>query len=113
MTSDALSRRSFLAVSAAALAGAGRAAPRSIPIGLALYSVRNALAKDLPGTVQAVGKMGYQVVEFFSPYFDWTPDYARQVRKIMDDSGLRCNSTHNGPPSFTPDGLKKAQELNQ
>ncbi len=57
--------------------------------------------------------MGYQVVEFFSPYFSWTPDYAKQVRKIMDDAGVRCNSTHNGPPSFTADGIRKAAELNQ
>jgi sugar phosphate isomerase/epimerase len=26
---------------------------------------------------------------------------------------LKCHSTHNGGPSFTPDGLKKAIELNQ
>ena len=57
--------------------------------------------------------MGYQVVEFFAPYFSWTPDYAKQVRKILDDPGIRCNSTHNGPPSFAADGLKKATELNQ
>ncbi|SPE43202.1 Xylose isomerase domain protein TIM barrel [Candidatus Sulfopaludibacter sp. SbA3] len=110
---EELSRRSFLALSAAAPLALAAPAGKSIPIGLELYSVRNELAKDLPGTLQAVAKMGYEVVEFFAPYFSWTPDYARQVRKIMDDSGIRCNSTHNGPPSFTVDGLKKAQELNQ
>ena len=91
-----LSRRSFLALSAAAPLAFASPAPKSIPIGLELFSVRNELAKDLPGTVQAVAKMGYQVVEFFSPYFGWTPDYAKEVRKIMDDAGVRCNSTHNG-----------------
>lgn len=110
ITRNSLSRRSFLALSAAA--PLVRAA-KNVPIGLELFSVRDELAKDLPGTVQAVGKMGYQVVEFFSPYFKWTPDYAKQVRKILDDSGLRCNSTHNGTESFTTDGLKKATELNQ
>lgn len=86
---------------------------RTIPVGLELYSVRTELMKDLPGTVTAVAKMGYQVVEFYSPYFDWTPAAARDVRKLLDDLGIKCLSTHNSPASFTPDGLKKAIELNQ
>jgi sugar phosphate isomerase/epimerase len=75
--------------------------------------VRTELAKDLLGTVAAVGKMGYQVVEFYAPYLDWTPETAKSVRKVLDDNGLVCHSTHNNGPSFTPDGLKKAIELNQ
>ena len=30
----------------------------------------------------------------------------------MDDAGIRCFSTHNGPESFTPDGIGHAIELN-
>jgi sugar phosphate isomerase/epimerase len=112
-TIENLSRRSFLALSAAAPLAFASPAGKDVPIGLELYSVRDDLAKDLPGTVRGVGKMGYQVVEFFSPYFKWTPDYTKEVRKIMDDAGVRCNSTHNGTESFTADGLKKAIELNQ
>src|SRR5262249_59402309 len=51
--------------------------------------------------------------EFYAPYLDWTPDTAKSVRQVLDDSGLTCHSTHNNGPSFTPDGLKKAIELNQ
>jgi sugar phosphate isomerase/epimerase len=65
------------------------------------------------GTVTAVAKMGYQCVEFYAPYYEWTPDYAKQVRKLLDDLGIRCLSTHNGPRSFTADGLPHAIELNQ
>jgi sugar phosphate isomerase/epimerase len=65
------------------------------------------------GTVRAVAKMGYEVVEFFSPYYNWTPEYAKEVRKLLDDLGIRCNSTHNGANAFTADGLPKAIELNQ
>src|SRR5947208_93370 len=68
---------------------------------------------DLPGTVRTVAGMGYEIVEFYAPYFDWTPAMARDVRKLLDDLGIRCNSTHNNGPSFTPDGLQKAIELNQ
>jgi sugar phosphate isomerase/epimerase len=110
MITPSVTRRSFLA--AAAAAPISLAAGKNIPVGLELFSVRDELAKDTMGTVRAVGKMGYQVVEFFSPYFQWTPEYAKEARKTMDDVGLRCNSTHNGPPSFTGDGIAKAIELN-
>lgn len=111
-TNHPLSRRSFLALSAAAPLALASPAGKNIPVGLELYSVREELAKDLPGTVTAVAKMGYQVVEFFSPYFNWTLDQAKQTRKLMDDLGIRCNSTHNGMNAFTAEGLSKAIELN-
>jgi sugar phosphate isomerase/epimerase len=84
-----------------------------IPVGIELYSVREDLAKDLMGTVRAVAKMGYEVMEFYAPYYAWTSDYAKQVRRLMDDLGIRCLSTHNGAASFTAEGLPKAIELNQ
>ncbi|HEY6290110.1 MAG TPA: sugar phosphate isomerase/epimerase [Terriglobia bacterium] len=86
---------------------------KHIPVGLELYSVRNDLAKDLTGTVQAVAKMGYECVEFYAPYYDWTPDYAQQVRKQLDALSIRCYSTHNEMRSFTPGGISKAMELNR
>lgn len=113
MTRDSLSRRTFLAVAAAAPIASAMARDQKIPVGLELYSVRDELQKDLMGTVTAVAKMGYQCVEFYAPYYEWTPDYAKQVRKLLDDLGIRCLSTHNGPRSFTADGLPHAIELNQ
>jgi sugar phosphate isomerase/epimerase len=113
-TPTAISRRSFLAVAGALpFAASAFAQKRPVPIGIELYSVRNELMKDLPGTVTAVAKLGYQVVEFYSPYFQWTPEMAKDVRKLLDDLGITCRSTHNGGPSFTDDGLKKAIELNK
>jgi sugar phosphate isomerase/epimerase len=114
-TSHDVSRREFLAAASALpfAAAALRGQARAIPVGLELYSVRGELMKDLPGTVTAVAKLGYQVVEFYAPYFDWTPDAAKGVRTLLDGLGITCRSTHNGPASFTGDGLKKAIELNQ
>ena len=109
-----LSRRSFLAMSAAAtmaLATAPKA--KRVPVGIELYSVRDLMDKDLFGTVRAVAKMGYEVVEFYGPYYGWTPAYAKEVRKLIDDLGVRCHSTHNGGNVFTPEALPKAIELNQ
>src|SRR5271165_1499096 len=130
-TPDAsLSRRTFLAISGAipaALAAqisvrdsaAEPATPqpagvKKYPIGLELYSVRGELTRDLPNTLKTVAKLGYEVVEFYSPYFKWTPAYSKDVRAQMDDLGLRCYSTHNGFESFTPgENFAHAIELNQ
>jgi sugar phosphate isomerase/epimerase len=111
-TQPQISRRSFLAASAAAPFAPRLWAADRYPVGLELYSVRGMLQKDLKGTVTAVAKMGYPIVEFYSPYYSWTPDYAREVRKLLDDLGLRCLSTHNGAVSFSADGVQKAIELN-
>jgi len=110
---DSISRRAFLALSAAAPLGAAAPQRKRVPVGLELYSVREELKTDLVGTVRAVAKMGYECVEFYAPYFDWTPAYAKEVRKLLDDLGIRCFSTHNGARSFTPDNLPSAIELNQ
>lgn len=130
---DDLSRRNFLKASAvvpsvivagsmglgayAADAVAPAPAPAAIkkyPIGLELYSVRTELARDLPNTLNNVAKIGYEVVEFYAPYYDWSLPYAKTVRSQMDDLGLRCYSTHNHIDSFTPgDKMAKAIELNQ
>lgn len=109
---DAVSRRAFLTTAAAAaLASAALSASR-YPIGLELFSCRNLLEKDLEGTVTAVAKMGYEVVEFYSPYFAWTADRAKEVRKLLDGLGIKCLSTHNGAEAFAPEGFAKAIELN-
>ena len=109
---DRLTRRTFLASTAVLPIALAGATDSSIPIGLELYSVRDELNKDLPGTLRTVAKMGYQVVEFYAPYMQWTPAYAREVRSILDDAGLRCNSTHNGLESFSTAKMPHAIELN-
>lgn len=119
MANEAYSRRSFLATSlstglavSAASSLSLSAKGKRVPIGLELYSVRDVLAKDLPGTVRAVAKQGYEVVEFFSPYFSWTPEYAKEVRKLLDEVGMKCSSTHNSGDSFKPANIQKAIDLN-
>jgi sugar phosphate isomerase/epimerase len=116
-TANPMSRRTFLAIAGAApLAwsafGAAQSA-KKVPVGLELYSVRTELMNDLMGTVRRVAKMGYEVVEFYSPYFQWTQQIAADVKKLMDEVGVKCLSTHNNQMSFTADGLQKAIELNR
>jgi sugar phosphate isomerase/epimerase len=91
------------------------AGPKKCPIGLELDSVRGELAKDLPNTLRTVASFGYEVVEFYAPYFAWTFPYAKDVRRQLDDLGLRCLSTHNNFASLNPNSetIARAIELNQ
>src|SRR3954449_3278947 len=111
------SRRSFLGMAAAlpfALrrAASGLAPSNKIPVGLELYSVRDSLQKDPEGTIRAVAKMGYQDVEFYSPYFEWSEAQAKQMRKLLDDLGVRCYSTHNNQEYFSAENIHKTQDFN-
>ena len=90
----------------------GLPASGSISVGLELYSVRDALKQDPEGTVRTVAQMGYQVVEFYAPYFEWTEAQAKQMRKLLDDLGVRCYSTHNDANSFSPKNINRARDLN-
>lgn len=114
--SCAVSRRAFLGMSATLpwmLRGIASAAASSpIPVGLELYSVRDALKADPEGTVRAVAQMGYQAVEFYSPYYDWTEAQAKAMRKLMDDLSIRCYSTHNNEDYFSASKIEHARELN-
>ncbi|MGA9800824.1 MAG: sugar phosphate isomerase/epimerase [Terriglobales bacterium] len=112
MSTHSLSRRSFLALSAMVPFSLRAFAASSIPVGLELYSVRNALKEDLTGTVRTVAQMGYQCVEFYAPYFDWTESQTKDMRKLLDDLGVRCYSTHNSDTYFTPEKLKRASDMN-
>jgi sugar phosphate isomerase/epimerase len=109
-----LSRRAFLAMAGAApFAATAFAQTKNVPIGIELYSVRGELQKDLWGTVRSVAKMGYQVVEFYSPYFQWPPEQAKEVRKVLDDLGIKCLSTHNSATAISAENIAKAIDLNK
>ena len=114
MTSHgSISRRSFLAAAAATPLALAAPAGKNIPIGIELYSVRDEMTKDTLATVRAIAKMGYEVVEFYGPYYAWTSDFVKDVRKVMDETGIRCNSTHNDARNFRPENIQKAIDYNK
>lgn len=59
-------------------------------ISVQLYTVRDVLAKDPPGTLNAIGKMGYRYVE--------TAGYAgldaKGFKKLLSEAGLKCSGMH-------------------
>src|SRR6266851_1371861 len=112
MPSQTLSRRSFLAFSATLPWAFSARALASIPVGLELYSVRNELKQNLEATVRAVAQMGYQGVEFYAPYFEWSENQTKQTRKLLDDLGIRCFSTHNDSSFLSPEKISRARDMN-
>jgi len=87
-------------------------ASTSVPVGLELYSVRESLKKDPEGTVRAVAQMGYQGVEFYAPYYDWTESQTKQMRKLLDDLGIRCYSTHNSEAYLSASNISRTRDMN-
>ncbi len=59
-------------------------------LGLQLYSVRDALAQDLEGTLRAVAAMGYDGVEFAG----LNGADPLKVKAILDELGLEVMSSH-------------------
>jgi sugar phosphate isomerase/epimerase len=112
MTPKAFSRRSFLAMSATLPWALRACGATQIPVGLELYSVRNALKADPMGTVRAVAGLGYQCVEFYAPYFDWTESQTKDMRNLMDGLGIHCYSTHNDSSYLAPEKISRARDLN-
>ncbi|MBN2591962.1 MAG: sugar phosphate isomerase/epimerase [Sedimentisphaerales bacterium] len=114
-----LSRRTFLKTTAATAAAAcavgsgcdGQLLGKSkkIPLGVQLYSVRTECQKDLPGTIEAVADIGYQGVEF-AGYYDYS---AKDLRKLLDDNGLKCCGTHAQLDTLLGENLPKTIEFNK
>lgn len=119
MPNTNLSRRNFLGAAVGLAASAARLrAARRIPIALELYSLRQDAAKDLPGTLAAIAKMGFEGIELVGEkggLQNTTPfGYsAKEVRKMLDDVGLKVFSAHHTMRLLTDDQLDATVEFNQ
>lgn len=63
-----------------------------LPIGIQLYTLRDFMAKDFRGTLEAVKEMGYDCVEFAGLY----DHSAEEVKAMCDELGLDPISAHVG-----------------
>lgn len=94
----AISRRNFLAASGAAATAAmlplpaWAKSPVSLPPGLQLWTVKDELAKDFPGTLQALKTIGYARVEAAG----WVNRTPAEFRAGVAAAGLECTSCHFG-----------------
>ncbi len=90
-----LTRRQLLGASAAVavtslIPGIVQAAPLLDRIGIQLYTLREAMALDLEGTMREVAAIGYREVEF-AGYFQHSP---QQIADVLAHNGLSAPSAH-------------------
>ena len=82
---------------------------KKIPVGIQLYSLRDVMPKDVPGTLQKVAKMGYAGVEF-AGYYNLA---GSELRKMLDDCNLICMGSHTGLDSLENDAFEKTAAMNK
>jgi sugar phosphate isomerase/epimerase len=108
----AMSRRQFLKTTAAFTAASGslgatalelHADPLGLPIGCQTWPVREMIASDFPDTLRQLSAAGFKSIEMCSPVgysdsgFGGLAKFSgRDVRKIINDAGLICVSSHFG-----------------
>jgi sugar phosphate isomerase/epimerase len=88
------SRRSFLGTLAAGVTAASAlprvaAAAGKPPLGLQLWSVRNQLAKDVPGTLKQIKAWGFDSVETFGKF-------GAEIAAELKAAGLKVEGMHVG-----------------
>jgi sugar phosphate isomerase/epimerase len=117
MSAGLLNRRDALRLGGAAaasvlLAPAIRAsAPqwKQVPIGTQLWCVRIQLANDIPGTLKAVGGLGYQAVELENAFARSGAEW----KSYLDAAGLKACGFHHRLSELQGDKLAASVEFNQ
>jgi sugar phosphate isomerase/epimerase len=71
-------------------------------VGLQLYTVRDLMKADLPGTLRKVAQIGYKEVEF-AGYFGRSP---AQIRALLKQNGLTSPSSHIGLDILEKDSVR-------
>jgi sugar phosphate isomerase/epimerase len=120
MKNREISRRSFLQSSITGALAVGASAStvqrllaaedyggKRIPIALQLYTIGGDLRKDAAGSLARVAQIGYKGVEFAG----YPSQDAKEVRKMLDDHGLKCCGSHVGINSLEGDSFQKTVEF--
>src|SRR5437899_9964731 len=120
MKTQTISRRHFLqsTITSGALAALGATSVRDllaaedyggkkIPIGLQLYTIGGAMRKDPAGSLAKVAQLGFKGVEFAG----YPSQDAKEVRKMLDDNGLKCCGSHAGINTLKGDNFAKSVEF--
>lgn len=98
------------------MAASSDGATHRIPIGFQLYTVRGEFSRNVPETLKALGRIGYQAVEFWG--YGGTPNVyqkysAVELRKLLDEHGLKCCGMHLELKALDKDNLQRTIENNQ
>ena len=115
MNADPLTRRDVLKLGGAAAASLLLPAPRAtaawktIPIGTQLWCVRKQLAGDVPGTLKALGALGYEAVELENAFGKSGAEW----KTHLDAAGLKACGFHHTLAELSGDKLAASVEFNQ
>ncbi len=90
-------------------ARARAAAWKPIPVGTQLWCVRTQLAKDIPGTLKAIGALGYQAVELENALSRSGAEWKTQ----LDAASLKACGFHHRLSELQGDKLAASVEFNQ
>jgi sugar phosphate isomerase/epimerase len=112
------SRREFLKLTAAGTLGAivlsqYSCKPKAPGIGLQLYTIRDAMAADVPGSLQKVAQTGYKYLELAGyadgKFYGYEP---AAFKKLVNDLGMEILSSHTQVEAqgITLDNAKKMAE---
>ncbi len=82
---------------------------KKIPVAIQLYSLRDVIGDDVPGTLKALAEMGYEGVEF-AGYYGLAP---AELRSMLDDCGLKCAGSHTGLQTLTPENFDETVAMNK
>jgi sugar phosphate isomerase/epimerase len=82
---------------------------KKVPIGTQLWCVRKQLATDIPGTLKALGAMGYEAVELENAFGKSGAEW----RKHLDAAGLKACGFHHTLQELQGDKLAASIEFNQ
>jgi sugar phosphate isomerase/epimerase len=88
----------------------------SIPIGLQLYSVRGECENDLGAALREIGRIGYEGVEPFGyngEREEWMGRTGAELRRMVDDSGLKCCGMHIATDALLGDNLQRTISFNR
>ena len=107
---DALKLGGGAAASTLLLAARARAGTwKPIPIGTQLWCVRQQLSKDLPGTLKALGAMGYEGVELENAFGRSGAEW----KGHLDAARLKACGFHHTLAELSGDKLAASVEFNQ
>jgi sugar phosphate isomerase/epimerase len=112
-----VTRRDILRLGSAAAASAllapvqhvRAAAWKKIPVGTQLWCVRKQLAGDIPGTLKALGAMGYEAVELENAFGRSGAEW----RTYLDAAGLKACGFHHRLDELQGDKLAASVEFNR
>jgi len=92
---SALGSVSMMLLGAAGCKSASAVDRKSFGVGLQLYSIRDAMTADVPGTLKKVSDMGYINLELANyaegKFYGYAP---AEFKKIVTDLGMVCYSSH-------------------